>query len=59
MYNLTGLMVFFALYFDVENVQKSSRKQYTENITLTHKERVEAGTVYSHISLWYLTLSCP
>ena len=59
MYNLTGLMVIFTLYFDVENVQKSSSKQYTENNTMTHKERVEAGLVYLHISLPYLTLSCP
>ena len=44
MYNLNGLMVIFSLYFDVENVQKSSGQHYNNN-TMTRKARVETRNV--------------
>ena len=48
MYNLTGLMVIFTLYFDVENVQKSSSEQYTENNTMMHKESMVYSFLIGH-----------
>ena len=48
MYNLTGLMVIFTLYFDIENVQKSSSEQYTENNTMMHKERMVYSFLIGH-----------
>ena len=54
MYSLNELMVTFTLYFDIENVKKSSRNHYDENTVVPPWEAKINWIIYT--KYWWLDL---